>query len=182
MAWVGTTVVSAMWFLIKQAAQDSKKGEQKCIRPPEGKFRTDTGSHPLNSIGLSRSHGQPRLKGWGNGLHFWWGEPHSLASNVATGKGASLWQVFAIHLSKAYKELNKAQGSKEINPPIFGWVFFYHLCLRFLFTNYKYRFSFFLISLGQTPENINGKGWLWFLFCSRLHVSLHQLILPEESH
>lgn len=120
-------------------------------------------------------------RGGGNGLHFWWGQPHSLASDVDTGKGAMLWQVFAIHLSKAHKELNKAQGSKETNSPVFGWVFFYHPCLRFLFTSYKYRFSF-PTSLGQTPENTNGKVWVWFLFCSRLHVSLYQLALPEESH
>lgn len=61
-------MVSALWFLIKQEDQDSKKGEQKCIRSPERQFRTNTWSHPLNSIGFSRPHVQPKPKECGNGL------------------------------------------------------------------------------------------------------------------
>ena len=53
-------------FLLQQAAWGSKTGEQKSVRPPERQFRTDTTSHPLDSIGHSRSHGPSRFKGWGN--------------------------------------------------------------------------------------------------------------------
>lgn len=102
-----------------------------------------------------------------------WEELPSLAGDVAPGRGESFQQVFAVNLPEAHKGLSKDQCSKETDSLIFK-CFPTTQAYDILLTGYKYRFSL-PASLGQTPENTNGRGWLLFPFLLKTPNSQHCL-------
>lgn len=98
--WGGLTNFPTWSFILYQAnlglfiwqswdSRRSSKSWKVLLRP---RLKTDTPSILLHSIGLNKSSGKPRLKGWGNNCSIsWWEELQShIVRGVVTGRDKEL--------------------------------------------------------------------------------------------
>lgn len=99
-----------------EAEQASKRTNiQECINLLKSKLRAGTLSLSPCSVGQSKSHSQPRLKGWENKLHLLIeraSKSHARGINTVKGRTAATFTVYQNHNKSnlALKEISKYKG------------------------------------------------------------------------